>query len=226
MQGATARGPWSEPGAKLRIVILPAWYQTLWFRSLCTGAFVLVLWLAYMLRLNQLQNQFQEVLEARVDERSRIAREIHDTLLQSFNGLLLRFQAVSNLLPSGPEEAKRRIESAIEQASEAITEGRDAVHELLYGAATSVSLDQAISNFGKELLGTPGAESGPQLSVQVEGPPKSLDPIVRDEVYRIGIEALRNAIRHASARRVEVEIQYGEEHFRLLIRDQGQRSGN
>ena len=221
VQGATARGPWSEPGAKLRIEILPAWYETLWFRCMCVAVFVLVLWSAYVFRLKQLQLQFHAALEARVDERTRIARELHDTLLQSFNGLLLRFQAVANLLPARPEEAKQRIDSAIEQASEAITEGRDAVHELRSGALPSVNLGQAIGNFGKELLGAPGAEPGPELSIQVEGTPQPLNPMVRDEAYRIGIEALRNAVRHADARQIEVDIQYGEHHLRLRIRDDG-----
>ncbi len=221
VQGATARGPWSEPGATLRIEILPAWYQTLWFRALCVAAFVAVLWSGYILRLRQFQHEFHAALEARVDERTRIARELHDTLLQSFNGLLLRFQAALNLLPGRAEEAKERLESAIEQASEAITEGRDAVHELRSGTLSAVNLGQAISNFGKELLGGPSTEPSPDLRVQVEGTPQPLNPIVRDEVYRIGIEALRNAVRHAKARQIEVELQYLEHQLRLRIRDDG-----
>jgi signal transduction histidine kinase len=173
------------------------------------------------LRLKQLQHEFHAGVEARVDERTRIARELHDTLLQSFNAVLLRFQAVANVLPARPEEAKQRIESAIEQASEAITEGRDAVHELRSGALTSIDLAQSIRIFGRELLVGSGVESGPEFRVQVEGTPKPLNPIVRDEVYRIGIEALRNAVKHADARSIEVDIQYGERQLRLRIRDDG-----
>ena len=69
-------------------------------------------------------------LEARVSERTRIARELHDTLLQSFQGLLLRFQSAAKLLPERPDEARQRLDSAIQQAAEAITEGRDAVQGL------------------------------------------------------------------------------------------------
>lgn len=221
VQGATSRGPWSPQAVRLRIQILPAWYQTLWFRSLCVATFLILLWTAYLLRLKQLQGEFHAALEARVDERTRIARELHDTLLQSFNGLLLRFQAVSNLLPSRPEEAKERIDSAIDQASEAITEGRDAVHELRSGGSASMDLGQAIRNFGKELLGDSSTETTPELRVQMEGTPQPLNPIVRDEVYRIGVEALRNAIRHANAKRIEVEIRYGDHDLRLRIRDDG-----
>jgi len=221
VQGATSRGPWSQPGAQLHINILPAWYQTLWFRSICIIAFLALLWGIYLLRLKELEREFNAALEARVDERTRIARELHDTLLQSFNGLLLRFQAVSNLLPARPDDAKLRIESAIDQASDAITEGRDAVHELRSGALNSMDLDQAISNFGKELLTGLATETSPELSVQVEGTPQPLNPLIRDEVYRIGVEALRNAVRHADARRIEVDIRYGEHDLQLRIRDDG-----
>jgi signal transduction histidine kinase/ligand-binding sensor domain-containing protein len=221
VEGATSRGPWSEPGAMLRIEILPAWYQTLWFRSICLIAFLLLLWAIYFLRLNELRRQFSAALEARVDERTRIARELHDTLLQSFQGVLLVFQAVSNLLPARPDEAKRRIEHALDQASDAITEGRDAVHELRSGGLNTVDLGEAISKFGKDLLSGATTETGPELSVQVEGTPRPLSPIIRDEVYRIGVESLRNAVRHANARRIEVDIRYGEDGLRLRIRDDG-----
>src|SRR5271155_1891660 len=196
VQGATSRGPWSQPGAMLRIVILPAWYQTVWFRLICLTAFLLLLWAIYLLRLNELRMQFSAALEPRVDERTRIARELHDTLLQSFQGLLLVFQAVSNFLPAQPEEAKQRIEHALDQASDAIAEGRDAVHELRSGGLKTVDLGEAINKFGKELLSSATSETGPEFSVQVEGTPQPLDPIIRDELYRIGVESLRNAVRH------------------------------
>ena len=221
VQGATSRGPWSQPGALLRIEILPPWYQALWFRSICLAALLLLLWAIYLLRLNQLRSQFSAALEARVDERTRIARELHDTLLQSFQGLLLRFQAVSNLLPARPDEAKQRIDDALDLASDAITEGRDAVHELRSSGSNAVDLGPAISKFGKELLRGAATEAAPEFSVQVEGTPRPLDPIIRDEVYRIGVEALRNAVRHANARRIEVDIRYGEHDLRLRIRDDG-----
>ena len=220
VEGATSRGPWSEP-TRLRIKILPAWYQTLWFRSICAAAFLIFLWFIFWLRLAQLHTAFNMALEARVDERTRIARELHDTLLQSFNGLLLRFQSVSNLLPARPEEAKKRMESAIEQASVAITEGRDAVHELRSGALSTVDLGQALTSFANELLGGSIQEKTPKLQVEVEGAPRPLNPMVRDELYRAGAEAIRNAIRHANAHQIEVEIRYDEQHLRLRIRDDG-----
>ena len=89
-----------------------------------------MLWIAYRLRVRHLQRRFETTLEARVGERTRIARELHDTLLQSFHGLMYRFQAVLMLLPGEPVKARQVLEGAVDQASQAITEGRDAVQGL------------------------------------------------------------------------------------------------
>jgi len=214
-------GVWNQTGDVLAFSILPAYYQTTWFYALCAAGLLLLLWLLYQYRLRQLQHQFNIGLEAQVSERTRIARELHDTLLQSFNGLLLRFQTVSNLLPSRPEEAKSRIDSVIEEGSGAISEGRDAVHELRSLGLMTSDLAQSIRNFAKELLDNFPSKNLPELHVQVGGSPKDLNPVVRDEAYRFVAEALRNALRHAEAHQIEVEIRYDEEHLKLRIRDDG-----
>jgi len=188
---------------------------------LCGAAFLLLLWLIYQFRVRQLQHQFNIGLEAQVNERTRIARELHDTLLQSFNGLLLRFQTVLNLLPARPEEAMTRIEGVLEEGSNAIAEGRDAVFELRSMGLMTGDLAQSIRSFAKELLGNLSGKNLPELHVQVEGAPKELNPVVRDEAYRFVAEALRNALRHAEAKRIEVEIRYDEELLKLRIRDDG-----
>ena len=221
IQGAKSHGKWTQPGREITIEILPPWWLSGWFRAACVFAALLALWWIFRVRMERLKHEFNAALEARVDERTRIARDLHDTLLQSFNSLLLRFQAVANVLPGKPDEAKRRIEDAIEQASEAITEGRDAVHQLRSGPLRTMDLDQAISSFAKELLSGSSLEASPQLQVRVEGTPRPLNPIVRDEVYRIVTEAVRNAIRHANAHRIDVEIRYDEHRLRLRIGDNG-----
>lgn len=221
VEGAESHGAWSHPGREITIEILPPWWLTNWFRALCVAAVLLFCWMLYQIRVEQLKHEFSAALEARVDERTRIARELHDTLLQSFNSLLLRFQSVSNILPGKPDEARQRIDSAIEQASDAMAEGRDAVQQLRSGPLSSIDLDEAISNFAKELLTGAVTDAHPEFQVQVEGTPQPLNPMVRDEVYRIGVEALRNAIRHANAQKIEVEIRYGEHELRLRLRDNG-----
>lgn len=175
----------------------------------------------YQVRVRQLAHQFNMTLEARVGERTRIARDLHDTLLQSFHGLLLRFQTVSQLLPGRPEEAKERLDSAIDQAAEAITESRDAIQGLRLSTVESNDLAVAIRTLGEELASDESNRSAAVLQVEVEGAPRDLHPILRDEVYRIAAEALRNAFRHAQAGRIEVGIWYDEKKFRVHVRDDG-----
>lgn len=214
-------GLWNTVGASLQFTILPAYYQTNWFLALCGLAALALLWGIYQLRLRRLQQEFAIGLEARVNERTRIARELHDTLLQSFNALLLRLQTVSNVLPVQPNEAKMRIDRAIEQASNAVTEGRDKVHELRSGGFGTAELERSLSDFAGEVLSGSTSEPLPTVHVRVEGTPRPLDPVVRDEAYRIAAESMRNAIRHAQPRRIEVEIRYDERQLRLRIRDDG-----
>jgi signal transduction histidine kinase/ligand-binding sensor domain-containing protein len=213
-------GVWSSQPVAVAFEVEPSILQTRWFQIASVGILALFALGIYQLRVQQLQRQFNVGLEARVNERTRIARELHDTLLQSFHGLLLRFQAASNLLPTRPEEAKKRLEAAINQGSEAIAEGRDAVQGLRPSTLATNDLAVALRILGDELVAGGNTES-PVIDVTVEGQPRSLRPIVRDEVFRISAEALRNAFRHAQAKRIETEIRYGADEFRVRVRDDG-----
>jgi signal transduction histidine kinase len=214
-------GLWNEVGDVLDFSVAPAYYQTNWFRALCAILFLALLWAVYQLRVRQLHHQFDMMLEARVGERTRIARELHDTLLQSFHGLLLRFQTASYLLPEQPSDAKEKLDGAIQQAAKAITEGRNAVQGLRASTVERNDLAEAIRTFGDELFGNASAQPPPAYAVAVEGETRDLHPILRDEIYKIAAEALRNAFRHAHATRVEVEIHYDDKQFRLRVRDDG-----
>ena len=152
-------------------------------------------------------------LEARIGERTRIARDLHDTMLQSFHGLLLRFQTVSILLPERPIEAKEKLDSAIEQAAGAITEGRDAVQGLRASTVERNDLALAISTLGEEFENDSSNHRPATFRVSVEGQARDLHPILRDEIYKIAAEALRNAFHHAQAKQVEVEIRYDHDNF-------------
>ncbi|MGD0416237.1 MAG: two-component regulator propeller domain-containing protein [Terriglobales bacterium] len=213
-------GVWNESGAKLDFSVAPAYYQTNWFRALCASIFLALLWTAYQLRVRQLHHEFDMTLEARVGERTRIARDLHDTLLQSAHGVLLRFQTVSQLLPDRPMEAKEKLDNAIDQTADFITEARDQVQGLRDSTVQSNDLALAISTLGQE-LGTSSANHRPAFRVAVEGESRNLHPILRDEIYKTAAEALRNAFRHSQARQIEVEIRYDNEQFRLRVRDDG-----
>ena len=221
VQGATSRGAWSEPGVELTIEVLPPWWATWWFRALCAAVCATLLWETYQVRLRRLAQEFNITLEARVSERSRIARDLHDTLLQSFHGLLLRFKTVSILLPDRAMEAKAHLDSAIDQAAQAITEGRDAVQDLRSSVTATNDLATAIGALGQNLAAYENGDHSPAFRIGVEGQTRELDPILRDEIYRIAAEALRNAFRHAQARQVEVEIHYHERELRMQVRDDG-----
>jgi signal transduction histidine kinase len=214
-------GIWSEQEASVRFVLQPYFYQTSWFSALCVVFLLALLWAAYRLRVGQLHREFALTLEARVGERTSIARDLHDTLLQSFHGLLLRFHTVSQLLPDRPIEAKERLDSTIERAAKAITEGRDAVQGLRASTTQTNDLARAVSALGEELAIDPAQDGSAAFRVTVEGESRDLHPILRDETYRIAAEALRNAYRHAQARQIEVEIRYDNEQFRLRVRDDG-----
>jgi ligand-binding sensor domain-containing protein/signal transduction histidine kinase len=222
VQGASSRGVWNEPGATVHIEILPPFWGTWWFRSVC-GIFMLgSLWLAYRFRLRQIALQFNWRLEERVRERTRIARELHDTLLQSFHGLLFRFQAARNMLPRRPDEAIQALDAALERAEQAIAEGRDAIQGLRSEPVAQNDLAQLLTATGQELAASQEASRDPAMfRVTVEGEWRSLSPILRDEVYRIARELLRNAFLHACAREIEAEIRYDARLLRLRIRDDG-----
>lgn len=160
-------------------------------------------------------------LEERVHERTRIARELHDTLLQSFQGLLFSFQSAIDLLPGRPHDARERLQSVVDRAEQALTEGRNAVQALRSSTEGTNDLAVALNTLAAELATNQSAQNFPAFEVRVEGAPRDLDPILRDDVYRIGGEALRNAFQHAEANRIEVEIHYDEHELRLRIRDDG-----
>ncbi len=214
-------GVWSEADTFLDFAIAPAYYQTTWFRALCVAAFVALLVALYQLRLRQVARQFNMRLEERVNERTRIARDFHDTLLQSFQGVLLKFHAVTYMLPHRADEARKTLEGVIEQGRQAINEGRDVVQGLRSSTIITNDLAYAISTLAEELAADQTSQNSPGFHVIVEGKTRDLVPLVRDEVYRIASEALRNAFRHAQARRIEVGIHYDNRRLRLWVRDDG-----
>jgi len=214
-------GVWNETGATLDFSIAPAYYQTRWFAALVVVAAAALLWTAYRLRVAQLARQFNRTLDARLSERTRIARDLHDTLLQSFQGLVLRFQSASRILPARPDEAKQRLDRALDQAEAAITEGRNAVQGLRASATTVNDLANGIAAIGAELTSGPAAADAPTIVVDVDGQSRDLNPVVRDEAYRIAGEALRNAVTHAQARHVVVTIHYESRQLRLTVHDDG-----
>jgi len=214
-------GVWNDKGAYLDFEIAPTWYQTNWFRVASVGAFLTLMWGLYQLRLQQLHRQFNVRAEARANERTRIARELHDTLLQSLHGLMFQFQAARNMFQKRPEEALQALDDAIMGTENAITESQGAIQNLR-GTATEDDLVHLIKITGEDLAASrSGDHDSPRFGLTVEGQQRALSPDIRDEIYRIAREVLRNAFRHANAHRIEVEIMYDEDQLRLRVRDDG-----
>jgi signal transduction histidine kinase/ligand-binding sensor domain-containing protein len=215
-------GVWNEAGASLDFSIDPAYYQTIWFRGSCVAAFFALLWALYRYRLHQMALEFNARLDERVSERTRIARELHDTLLQSFHGVLFRFQAARNLLPRRSDEAIPVLDGAISRAQQAILEGRNAIQDLRSQPSVDSDLEHLLTAICKELEGShDSSRVSPSFSVTVEGKRQDLSPILQDEVYRIVRELLRNAFQHADASHIEAEIRYDHAELRVRIRDDG-----
>jgi signal transduction histidine kinase len=207
-------GVWNTAGDSLEFSIAPAFYQTNGFRALCAVVFLALLWVAYQFRVRHLQRQYNMRVEERVEERTRIARELHDTLLQTVQGFMLRLQAVNEMMPPGG--VKNELEQTLEIGDRAIAEGRKTVQDLR-SAFTTSDLVEAVRAVGDELASRDGAS----FRLVVEGPVRDLNPIVRDEVYSIAREALRNAFAHARATHIDAEITFDERVVRLRIRDDG-----
>jgi len=218
---SNSEGLWNGPEAAIGFEVEPTLSETWWFRSaimLCVGLVALA---AYLVRMRQLTRLLNARFEERLAERGRVARELHDTLLQNFQGLLLRFQTVLALCESRPVEAKEVLRSSIDQTAQAITEGREAVQGLRASTVERNDLAQAITTLGEQLAAEASSATSAGLHVAVEGASRNLHPIVRDEIYRIASEALRNAFQHAEAQQIEVEFRYDQRQFRLRVRDDG-----
>ncbi|HEX3878113.1 MAG TPA: two-component regulator propeller domain-containing protein, partial [Bryobacteraceae bacterium] len=212
---ANPDGIWSLRDATFAFEVDPLFWQTWWFRLSLLAACIMVIGALHHLRVTRLARQLNIRLEERVEERVRIARDLHDTLLQGFHGLMLRLQVVNDLLPQG--RAKQQLEQTLERADQAMAEGRSAVYDLRSSATAPSDLALAVKGLADELA-TPGSAV---FRLVVEGAARDLHSMIRDEFYRVTREALRNAFRHARARHIETEIIYGQRVFRVRIRDDG-----
>ena len=209
-------GVWNEKGAALAFDLQPAFFQTVWFRWAGALAAAGTLWLFYLFRLKHATEQIQERLSARLEERERIARDLHDTFLQGFQGLVLRLQATLKTLPA-EEPAHRAIEKVLDRADQVLLEGRESVRDLREKGANDDELSSELITYGSELA----ESSAAVFNFTSLGTPRPLGPLVFTEICRVAREALFNAFQHAEASSVEAELTYEDSGVRLRIRDNG-----
>ena len=209
-------GVWNETGAAVDFEIPPAFVQTKWFLAILVVAGAAALWLLFILRLRQLQERMRGRLEERLSERERIARDLHDTLLQGMQGLVFKFQAAAERLPSS-DSNRDRLEEALDLADEVLQDGRSKLAGLRGFSSQSQELYAALTVLGQSLA----ADRPITFHSELEGEPKVLHPVVREEAYRIGAEALTNSFNHSKAGGIELEIGYGSAALSLFVRDDG-----
>lgn len=206
---------WSSKGAALEIDIPPTFVQSGWFKLLLVALVALLLYAAYTLRIRNLTQRLHERLQARLTERARIARTLHDTLLQSIQALLMSFDAHSRHLPAGTRE-RERLDQTLNLAEQLLVEGRDEIMDLRASASPEM-LELTLTQFGKGLA----AHRPHAFALRADGVPRPLRPAVHEELYAIAREALFNASRYADASRIDVTLTYPGGRFVMRIQDNG-----
>ena len=209
-------GVWNNTETVMAFEIAPLFWQTWWFRASAIMAFGLAVLALYRFRLHQLTSQMNVRFEERLGERTRIAQELHDTLLQGFLSASMQLHVAADSLPAD-SPTKQPLSHILHLMGRVIEEGRNAVRGLRSSPRGSLDLEQAFSRIQEELA----IQDEVAFRVVVEGRPKPLHPVLRDEIYRIGREAVVNAFRHSRAKTIEVELEYAPRNFRFLVRDNG-----
>ena len=209
-------GLWNEAGATLDLTLEPAFHQTRVFLFLCTLLVGALLWTAYRLRLAQVRSRIQLQFRERFEERTRIAQELHDTLFQGFLSASMQLHVAAQQLP-GESSVRAALDRILGLMKGVIDQGRSALKTLRSADAGREDLEHAFSHVREELPG------GREIDFRIleAGKVRPLDPNARDEVYRIGREALLNAFRHSGASHVEVEIEFARKGLRVAVRDDG-----
>lgn len=209
-------GVCNEPGTGLAFQVLPAFYQTAWFLVLAVLATMLLLWAALALRVRQVATRIRSRLEASLEERERIARELHDTFLQSVQGLTLKFQSAMEKIPAG-EPARDLMEQALDRADGVLVEGRNRVTALRHSTRAQRDFTAAI----RQLVSQVSEDTTVDVRLTVEGASYGLHPVVAEEAERILSEGLTNALRHANARTIRIEILYSRRELTVRLVDDG-----
>ncbi len=216
VEAATSHGQWGEPGAALRIQILPPWWESLWFLSICMLFSPTVLWLLHRRRLNQVRAEIRARSEERLDERERIARELHDTLLQGALSASIQLDLAEDQLAKD-SPVRGLVQNVLATLRQVTEEGRMALRGLRFQDIENNDLPKVFQRVKQEFP----HKDAIVFRVVAQGAPRVVRTEIRNDLYRIGREAIVNAYVHSDAATIEVEIQYARTQLRLLVRDDG-----
>jgi signal transduction histidine kinase/ligand-binding sensor domain-containing protein len=207
---------WTAPVSSVPFTILPHFYERRWFQALLVLIAATLVWASLSLRVTYVSRAIKMRAEERADERIRIARELHDTLLQGVQGLLLSFHVVAQKVPVD-HESRQALEKALSTADRIILEGRNRVNRLRSEHLTDSELKASIERVASELDGDTAVE----FVIERKGGNDTLQAHVVDEIFCIAREALTNAFRHSEASRIVVELDYQRQQFKFRCRDNG-----
>jgi ligand-binding sensor domain-containing protein len=207
---ANEDGVWATEAASIEIEILPTFIQTMWFKLLIATIVMALLYAMHAIRVRVLTLR----MEARLAERARIARALHDTLLQSIQGLILAFHAHSEMIPKD-SDGRKNIDHTLKMAEELLVEGRDEILDLR--SPTNSALFDVLLKFGYSLV----TVGDLRFEASLKGLARPLRPRVYDEMYSIGREAMFNAARRSMGDLISLSIEYGKHELELTIRDNG-----
>lgn len=208
-------GVWSQDTAELAFKVPPAFYETIWFRSLAVLMLAAIIVTLYRFRLRQVAARVRLSMEARHQERERIARELHDTILQGTQGLVLSFQALAGQLQTN-DKVRLSMESLLDQAELAIESARKSVSNLRDFDTNPTSLVEMFEALMDELSDAPIP-----VRLSVHGTEPTLNNDLPEQIFRIGREAVLNALRHSQANRVDVALRFEGQYLRMIVSDDG-----
>jgi two-component sensor histidine kinase len=211
-------GVWNQTGATFALYLKPYFYQTYWFYALCVLALAMLAWLIFRLRVRGMQAQFGAVLA----ERTRIAREIHDNLAQEMAGISVQLEVVARKMPPEADTAMTYLDRARQQVRHGIAEARRYVWELRSPTLENNDLPTALAETARRLT----HETAIQAQVEVNGTFRPLAQSVEDNLLRIGQEAMNNAVKHAQAQRILVNLVFDARRVQLIVRDDGRGFDN
>jgi len=206
-------GLWSPTGASFDLYLKPHFYQTYWFYALCTLILAVIVWQLYRFRLKRVESQFAAVLA----ERNRIAREIHDNLAQEMLGISVQLEVVARTMPASAELAKTHLDRVRMLVRHGIAEARRYVWDLRSQALDKNDLPAALSDTARRLT----TETAVSAKVEVSGTFRPLSPLIEGNLLRIGQEAVNNAVRHAQARNILINLKFEARRVQLSVRDDG-----
>lgn len=201
--------------ATLPLTRVPAYYETWWFRALALLPVALLLWMAYVARTRAIRRQWL----IRVEEREAVARDLHDTLLQRFHGLILRLETWASD-PAIPHGLRRDMAQLSDRTRDAVVEGRERIL-MLRRKDDDLALYDNLLKEGRALE----AAHGSAFSIDIQGDVVALRPMCRRELHDFALEAMRNAFRHAQGSHVAVSLNYRRDALWLVVTDDGRGFG-